>query len=87
MANTRVAIVPSTTSRTSLSWKASSLQWVEGWLGGMAATGQEGQIAGAISTPVIDLSNNDGECNVTVRAWGQEDDWLVIQGASPACYA
>lgn len=68
-------------------WKASSLQWVEGWLGGMAATGQEGQIAGAISTPVIDLSNNDGECNVTVRAWGQEDDWLVIQGASPACYA
>lgn len=68
-------------------WKASSLQWVEGWLGGMAATGQEGQIAGAISTPVIDLNNNDGECNVTVRAWGQEDDWLVIQGASPACYA
>lgn len=68
-------------------WKASSLQWVEGWLGGMAATGQEGQIAGAISTPVIDLSHNDGECNVTVRAWGQEDDWLVIQGASPACYA
>lgn len=22
-----------------------------------------------------------------MRAWGQEDDWLVIQGASPACYA
>lgn len=68
-------------------WKASSTQRVEGWLGGMAASGQTGEIAGAIVTPTIDLSHNDGECNVTVRAWGQEDDWLAIQGVNPAAYA
>lgn len=68
-------------------WKASSTQRVEGWLGGMASSGQTGEIAGAIVTPTIDLSHNDGECNVTVRAWGQEDDWLVIQGVNAAAYA
>lgn len=68
-------------------WKASSTQRVEGWLGGMAASGQSGEIAGAIMTPTIDLSHNDGECNVTVRAWGQEDDWLVIQGINAAAYS
>ena len=30
----------------------------------------------------MDLSHNEGECDVTVRAWGTEDDWLVIQGVS-----
>ena len=68
-------------------WKGASLQWVEGWLGGMADPGQQGLIAGAISTPVIDLSHNEGECTITVRAWGQEDDWLAIQGVNQACYA
>lgn len=68
-------------------WKASSTQRVEGWLGGMAASGESGTIAGAIMTPTLDLSHNDGECNVTVRAWGQEDDWLVIQGVNAAAYA
>ena len=67
-------------------WKASSTQRVEGWLGGMASGG-EGTIAGAIVTPTLDLSHNDGECTVTVRAWGQEDDWLVIQGINAAAYA
>ncbi len=67
-------------------WKASSTQRVEGWLGGMAS-GVDGAIAGAIVTPTIDLSHNDGECNVTIRAWGQEDDWLVIQGVNAAAYA
>lgn len=67
-------------------WKASSLQWVEGWLGGMAAGGPEGTIAGAITTPRMDLSHNDGECSVELRAWGQTDDWLVIQGLNAACY-
>ena len=67
-------------------WKGASLQWVEGWLGGMPNPGQKGLIAGAISTPVIDLSHNGGECTITVRAWGQEDDWLAIQGANVACY-
>lgn len=67
-------------------WKASSLQWVEGWLGGMAAGGPEGTIAGAITTPRMDLSHNDGECTVELRAWGQTDDWLVIQGLNAACY-
>ena len=67
-------------------WKASSTIRVTGWLGGNEATGN-GNIAGAIVTPTIDLSHNDGECNVTVRAWGQEDDWLVIQGANQAAYA
>ena len=68
-------------------WKASSMQRVEGWLGGMASSGQTGQIAGAIVTPTIDLSHNEGECNVTVRAWGTEDDWLVVQGVNAAAYA
>lgn len=67
-------------------WKASSTQRVEGWLGGMASGG-EGTIPGAIVTPTIDLSHNDGECTVTVKAWGQEDDWLVIQGVNVASYA
>ncbi len=67
-------------------WKASSTQRVEGWLGGMAS-GVDGMIAGAIVTPTIDLSHNDGECTVTVKAWGQEDDWLVIQGVNAAAYA
>ena len=35
----------------------------------------------------MDLSHNEGECDVTVRAWGTEDDWLVIQGVNPAAYS
>lgn len=67
-------------------WKASSTQRINGWLGGMAAAG-DGMIAGAIVTPTIDLSHNDGECTVTVRAWGYQGDWLVIQGSNAASYA
>ena len=66
-------------------WKASSWQKINGWLGGMASGGT-GTIAGAIVTPVIDLSHNDGECKVTVRAYGYQGDWLVIQGVNQAAY-
>ncbi len=68
-------------------WKASSLQCVDGWLGGMESSGVKGEIPGAIVTPAMDLSHNEGECYVTVRAWGTEDDWLVIQGVNPAAYS
>ena len=68
-------------------WKASSLQCVDGWLGGMESSGVKGEIPGAIVTPAMDLSHNEGECDVTVRAWGTEDDWLVIQGVNPAAYS
>lgn len=68
-------------------WKASSLQCVDGWLGGMESSGVTGEIPGAIVTPAMDLSHNEGECDVTVRAWGTEDDWLVIQGVNPAAYS
>ena len=66
-------------------WKASSTAFVNGWLGGQPNPGN-GNIAGAIVTPTVDLSHNDGECSVTVRAWGYEDDWLVIQGVNQAAY-
>lgn len=68
-------------------WKASSLQCVDGWLGGMESSGVKGEIPGAIVTPAMDLSHNEGECDVTVRAWGTEDDWLVVQGVNPAAYS
>ena len=68
-------------------WKASSLQCVDGWLGGMESSGVKGEIPGAIVTPAMDHSHNEGECDVTVRAWGTEDDWLVIQGVNPAAYS
>ncbi len=68
-------------------WKASSTQRVEGWLGGMGASGVKGKIAGSIVTPTLDLSHNDGECSVTLRAWGEENDWLAIQGLNAAAFA
>lgn len=66
-------------------WKASSTIFVNGWLGGQPQPGG-GNIAGAIVTPTVDLSHNDGECTVKVRAWGYEGDWLVIQGLNQAAY-
>lgn len=66
-------------------WKATSTQRINGWLGGMAGAG-DGTIAGAIVTPAIDLSHNNGECKVKVRAWGYQGDWLVIQGVNAAAY-
>lgn len=68
-------------------WKASSMQRVEGWLGGMGASGEKGKIAGSIVTPPLDLGHNDGECKVTIHAWGEENDWLAIQGLNAAAYA
>ena len=68
-------------------WKASSTQRVEGWLGGMGLDeSQTGVIAGAIVTPTLNLSHNDGECNVTVRAWGNQGDYLIVRGNNPAAY-
>lgn len=68
-------------------WKGASLQKVNGWLGGMASSGNTGELAGAIVTPTIDLSHNDGECKVTVRAYGEQGDWLVVRGTNTAAYA
>lgn len=67
-------------------WKATSTIRVNGWLGGNAAQ-TEGAIAGAIVTPKIDLSHNDGECKVKLRAWGYVGDWIIIQGINAAALA
>lgn len=66
-------------------WKASSYQYINGWLGGNVKAGDE-YIAGAIVTPVLDLSHNDGMCNVSVRAFGYGGDILVIQGVKASTY-
>lgn len=66
-------------------WKASSYQYINGWLGGAEKMGDE-YIAGAIVTPVLDLSHNDGVCKVSVRAFGYAGDILVIQGVKATTY-
>lgn len=38
-------------------------------------------------TPTIDLSHNEGACNISLRVWGSEGDWLIIQGSNPASQA
>lgn len=53
----------------------------------MASSGTTGELAGAIVTPTIDLSHNDGQCNVTLRAYGQSGDWLVVRATNSAAYA
>lgn len=68
-------------------WKASSTVRVIGWLGGNEAKQGSGTIAGAIVTPTIDLSHNEGACNISLRVWGSEGDWLIIQGSNPASLA
>ena len=68
-------------------WKASSTVRVNGWLGGNEAKQGRGTIAGAIVTPTIDLSHNEGACNISLRVWGSEGDWLIIQGSNPASLA
>lgn len=68
-------------------WKASSTVRVNGWLGGNEAKQGSGTIAGAIVTPTIDLSHNEGVCNISLRVWGSEGDWLIIQGSNPASLA
>ena len=68
-------------------WKASSTVRVNGWLGGNEAKQGSGTIAGAIVTPTIDLSHNEGACNISLRVWGSEGDWLIIQGSNPASLA
>lgn len=60
-------------------WTAASLQMAEGMLGGMPQ--YEGCIAGAISTPVIDLSHNNGICRVSIVAYGVPGDGIAIQGS------
>lgn len=68
-------------------WKASSTVRVNGWLGGNEAKQGSGTIAGAIVTPTIDLSHNEGACNISLRVWGSDGDWLIIQGSNPASLA
>lgn len=38
-------------------------------------------------TPTIDLSHNEGACNISLRVWGSGGDWLIIQGSNPASQA
>lgn len=65
-------------------WTAASTMCVDGWLGGMAK-GDNTTLQGCIVTPVMDLSHNDGECYVEVKAWGTPGDWLDIRGGSEVC--
>lgn len=66
-------------------WQASSYSIANGMIGGIDK--RDGYLAGCIATPFIDLSHNDGQCSVTLRAYGYEGDFLVIQGSNPATYA
>lgn len=70
-------------------WKASSFSVINGMLGGMAEnpSASPEPLAGAISTPAIDLSNNDGICHVKVRGWFRGGDGLIIQGLNAATFA
>ena len=61
-------------------WKAGSYNIASGMLGGTDASYP--YRIGSILLPTMDLSHNDGVCNVTIRAYGQEGDWLIIGGNS-----
>lgn len=69
-------------------WKATSHTTLNGMVGGMAENPDvSGQLAGAIMTPVMDLSNNGGLCHVKVHGWFHAGDGLVIQGTNAATFA
>ncbi len=69
-------------------WTASSYTVIDGMLGGLAENTSiyPPVLAGAISTPVMDLSHDNGKCHVKVRGWFKGGDGLVIRGASPATF-
>lgn len=69
-------------------WTASSYSIIDGMLGGMAEDTDPYMpaLAGAISTPVMDLSNDEGRCRVKVRGWFRGGDGLVIRGTNQATF-
>ena len=36
---------------------------------------------------LLDGFHNEGACNISLRVWGSEGDWLIIQGSNPASLA
>lgn len=69
-------------------WKATSYSTLNGMAGGLAEDPlHPNAVAGAFSTPTIDLSHDNGNCRVKVRGWFHAGDGLVIQGTSPAAFA
>lgn len=64
-------------------WEATSYTLGNNMIGGFEEI--EGYLAGSITTPEIDLSNNGGACTVQVRAYFTAGDGLVIQGLNAAC--
>ena len=61
-------------------WKAGSYCIADGMLGGFEASYP--YKIGSVILPVMDLSHNNGVCNITIRAWGEQGDWLIIGGNS-----
>lgn len=59
-------------------WSAISMLKADGMLGGTSEVYPYS--AGAIRLPKMDLSNNDGNCEVTLRVYGQAGDYILIQG-------
>lgn len=66
-------------------WTAASTQFGDGMIGGMEK--EDGYVAGCIVTPQLDLSHNGGLCDITIRVWGNEGDWFVVQGNNALNYA
>lgn len=70
-------------------WKASSYTMIDGMIGGLAEnkSSYPPALAGAISTPVMDLSHDNGKCHVKVRGWFKGGDGLAISGTNQATFA
>ena len=66
-------------------WTASSYVFADGMLGGTSA--DYPYMPGAINLPTMDLSHNNGECKVTIRAYAEAGDWLIIGGNSQVTVA
>ena len=61
-------------------WKAGSYAIANGMLGGYDASYP--YKIGSVMLPQMDLSNNGGVCNVTIRAYAQAGDWIIVGGNS-----
>ena len=61
-------------------WKAGSYAIAEGMLGGLEASYP--YRIGSVLLPEMDLSNNGGVCNITIRAYAQKGDWIIVGGNS-----
>ena len=66
-------------------WKAGSFCIADGMLGGLDASYP--YRIGSVILPRMDLSNNGGVCNITIRAYAQQGDWIIIGGNSQVTVA